>query len=205
VFDINAVLSGSSEDIVDVWCDTVVGEWNIVLADTTAAPLIDTDLDGLIDLGYVVPAVARRFQALVQSPGYFDLTGQADTLTSCSFYVHGRCSISESTTDSVRITIQLIPPFDVHNFRNPFRTQTQFIFSLPKDGRVILEVYTRNGELVNRLIDNHTYTAGVHYFPWNGTNHNGERLAPGTYIYFMHFRAQDGEERTAKKKAVIIP
>jgi hypothetical protein len=205
VFDISAVLSGSSEDIVDVWYDTVVGEWNIILADTTAVPLTDTDLDGLIDLGYVTPAVARRFQVLVQSPGDFNLAGQPDTLTSCSFYVHGRCSISESITDSARITIQLIPPFDVHNFRNPFRTQTQFIFSLPKDGRVILEVYTRNGELVNRLIDNHTYTAGVHYFPWNGTNHNGERLAPGAYIYFMHFRAQDGEERTAKKKAVIIP
>lgn len=185
--------------------DTVPGEWDIILTDTTAVPLTDTDLDGIIDLGLVLPAVTRRFQVLVQSPGHFDLTGQPDTLASCSFYVRGRCSVSENITDSVRITIQLIPPFDVHNFRNPFRTQTQFIFSIPKEGRVILEVYTRNGELVNRLINNHWYIPGIHIYPWDGTNYKGQQLAPGTYIYFMHFRAHDGEERILKKKAVIIP
>ncbi|GAI95982.1 unnamed protein product, partial [marine sediment metagenome] len=100
--------------------------------------------------------------------------------------------------------VQLVPTFDVHNFRNPFRAQTRFIFSLPDDGRVTLEVYNRAGELVRQLINNQSYSFGVHYYPWDGTNNAGERLAPGIYIYILNFRATDGEQKTARKKAVIL-
>jgi flagellar hook assembly protein FlgD len=110
----------------------------------------------------------------------------------------------EDVRDSTVLRAILVPPFDVHNFRNPFRSQTQFIFSIPKDGRVTLEIYNRAGELVRKLIDNEHYRFGVHYYPWDGRNDSGAMLAPGAYIYIMDFRANDGERLTAKKKAVIL-
>ncbi|MBN2619535.1 VCBS repeat-containing protein, partial [candidate division WOR-3 bacterium] len=204
VFYLDALLEGSIADVVDLAHDQVPGDWTVTIADSNGTPLIDTDADGQVDLGIVVPSVARRFQVLVNSPPRFELIGQVDTLASCAFFVHGRCSLLESITDSAFLELQLVPPFDVHNFRNPFRGQTQFIFSLPKDGWVILEIYNRVGELVRRLINNQTYTFGVHYYPWDGCNTQGERLKPGTYIYILDFTAFDGDNRVAKKKAVIL-
>ncbi|MBN2620338.1 VCBS repeat-containing protein [candidate division WOR-3 bacterium] len=204
VFYLEALLEGSIADVVDLTYDEVLGDWVITLADSNGTPLIDTDADGRVDLGTVTPSIQRRFQVLVRSPQYFDLIGQVDSLAACAFYVRGRCSLLENVTDSARLELQLVPPFDVHNFRNPFRAQTQFIFSLPKDGRVVLEIYNRVGELVRLLINNQNYSFGIHYFPWDGCNSRGERLKPGTYIYILDFTAYDGDHRIAKKKAVIL-
>jgi hypothetical protein len=204
VFYLDGLLEGSVADVVDLSYDQVPGDWVITLADSSGTPLTDTDQDGQEDLGMVTPSIARRFQVLVSSPQHFELVGEVDTLASCTFYVRGHCSLIESITDSARLHLQLIPPFDVHNFRNPFRSQTQFIFSLPKDGRVTLEIYNRVGEMMRRLINNQFYTFGVHYYPWNGHNTKGEQLKPGTYIYILDFTANDGDHRIAKKKAVIL-
>jgi len=204
IFYLNGLLEGSIADVVNLSYDQVAGDWVITLADSSGAPLTDTDHDGQEDLGTVMPSLPCRFQVLIRSPQHFELIGQVDTLASCTFYVRGCCSLIESITDSALLQLQLIPPFDIHNFRNPFRSQTQFIFSLPKDGQVTLEIYNRVGELVRRLINNQQYTFGVHYYPWNGRNTRGEQLKPGTYIYILDFTAHDGEHRIAKKKAVIL-
>lgn len=203
-FPVDVFLQGSIADIVELEIEPVPPDWVVGLTDSTALPLNDTDNDGYIDLGMVVPQVNHRFYVSVIAPGQFDLIGEVDTLASCNFHVKGWCSSREDITDSVYLRVRLVPPFDVHNFRNPFRSQTQFIFGLPKDGRVTLQIYNRVGELVRRLISNQSYNFGVHYYPWDGENDAGERLAPGTYIYVLDFRANDGEQRTAKKKAVIL-
>uniref|UniRef100_A0A7C4TH81 FlgD/Vpr Ig-like domain-containing protein n=1 Tax=candidate division WOR-3 bacterium TaxID=2052148 RepID=A0A7C4TH81_UNCW3 len=106
--------------------------------------------------------------------------------------------------DSAFLRTILVPPFGVHNFRNPFKERTQFIFSLPKSGRVSLQVFTRAGELVRKLITNRHYDFGIHYYPWDGKNDAGQQLAPGVYIYVFDFIGDDGEHLTSKKKAVII-
>ncbi len=203
-FPVDALLQGSIADIIDLEPDDVPTDWTIALMDSNNIPLTDNDNDGYIDLGFVIPEINRRFYIYVGAPDQFSLIGQVDTLVSCDFYVKGHCSSREDITDSVYLRVQLVPSFDVHNFRNPFRAQTQFIFSLPDDGRVTLEVYNRAGELVRQLINNQSYSFGVHYYPWDGTNSTGERLAPGTYIYILNFRANDGEQKTARKKAVIL-
>ncbi len=203
-FPVDVLLQGSIADIIDLEPDGVPVDWTVTLMDSNNIPLTDNDYDGYVDLGFVMPEINRRFYVYVGAPDQFSLIGQVDTLVSCAFYVRGRCSSRENITDSVYLRVQLVPTFDVHNFRNPFRAQTRFIFSLPDDGRVTLEVYNRAGELVRQLINNQSYSFGVHYYPWDGTNSTGERLAPGTYIYILNFRAHDGEQKTARKKAVIL-
>ena len=203
-FPVDVLLQGSIADIIDLEPDDVPVDWIVTLMDSNNIPLTDNDYDGYVDLGFVMPEINRRFYVYVGAPDQFSLIGQIDTLVSCAFYVRGRCSSREDITDSIYLRVQLVPSFDVHNFRNPFRAQTQFIFSLPDDGRVTLEVYNRAGELVRQLINNQSYSFGVHYYPWDSTNNAGERLAPGTYIYILNFRATDGEQKTARKKAVIL-
>ncbi|MEO0096167.1 MAG: FlgD immunoglobulin-like domain containing protein, partial [candidate division WOR-3 bacterium] len=166
--------------------------------------LVDNNQDGIIDLNLVSPGVSRDFAVRVSAPDRFDFSGVLDTLIYFDLVVYGVCSRNEGIRDSALIRTILVPPFEVHNFRNPFRERTQFMFSLPKSGRVNLEVYTRAGELVRRLITNRHYDFGIHYYPWDGKNDSGQRLAPGVYIYVFDFYADDGEHKTVKKKAVII-
>ena len=203
-YSVRAILQASVSDVVDIFTGPVSLGWQAEILSANGDPLNDSDGDGLIDLGVVLPNIARDFMVRVRAPDHFDFTGLLDTLIYCDLVIFGQCSMREDIRDSLILKTILVPPFDVHNFRNPFRTQTQFIFSLPKDGRVSLEIYNRAGELVRRLINNRAYRFGVHYCPWDGRNEKGRALAPGTYIYILDFYAADGEHNVAKKKAVIL-
>ncbi|HEX7319652.1 MAG TPA: FG-GAP-like repeat-containing protein [bacterium] len=204
-FNVHALLQASVADVVDIILNPTGGsDWQVEAVTESGSSLTDSDGDGMVDLGMVMPGIQDPFKIKVHAPDHFDFTGLVDTLIHCDIIVYGQCSMREDVRDSTVLRAILVPPFDVHNFRNPFRSQTQFIFSIPKDGRVTLEIYNRAGELVRKLIDNEHYRFGVHYYPWDGRNDSGAMLAPGAYIYIMDFRANDGERLTAKKKAVIL-
>ncbi|MEO0142936.1 MAG: FlgD immunoglobulin-like domain containing protein, partial [candidate division WOR-3 bacterium] len=198
------VLRANLSDVVNIKSSDVVSGWQVELLDKGGSLLRDNNQDGLVDLGVVNPDVSKDFVVRVSAPDTFSFSGLLDSLIYFDLVVYGECSMREEVRDSVVLRTILVPPFGVHNFRNPFRDRTQFIFSLPKSGRVNLEVYTRAGELVRRLITNRHYDFGIHYYPWDGKNDAGKRLAPGVYIYVFDFYADDGEHKTAKKKAVII-
>ena len=68
------------------------------------------------------------------------------------------------------------------NYPNPFGPSTGIAFSVPRDTRVKLSVYTVGGRLVRTLTDR-VYGTGRHVVPWDGTNASGEGLAAGIYLY----------------------
>ncbi|MGQ9701995.1 MAG: FG-GAP-like repeat-containing protein [bacterium] len=203
-YQLRALLQANVKDVVNIRHSNLVGNWGVDIFDSSGDPLADNNSDGMIDLDSVMPGVVKVFRVVVKAPEDFDLSGLLDTLIYFDLVVYGECSMRSDIRDSVLLRTYLVPPFEVHNFRNPFRERTQFIFSLPKSGRVNLEVYNRAGELVRRLITNRHYDFGIHYYPWDGQNDKGKSLAPGVYIYFFDFIADDGEHLIAKKKAVII-
>jgi len=203
-YSLQAILQASLSDIVNIRHSGVVGGWALELRDKSGNLLKDNNQDGIIDLNLVSPNVPKDFTVCVSAPEVFDFTGLLDTLVYFDLVIYGECSMREDIRDSAFLRTYLVPPFDVHNFRNPFRGQTRFIFSLPKAGRVTLEIYTRAGELVRRLITNQRYDFGIHYYPWDGRNDAGQNLAPSVYIYVFDFYGDDGERLTVKKKAVII-
>jgi hypothetical protein len=204
VFDVGALLHGNIADVVDLSLAGVAAGWGAALADSADAILTDTDSDGALDLGWVVPEQVCGFKVRVSAPQQFDLIGEVESLGVCDLYVRGRCSMRADIADSVHLRVLLVPGFNVHNYRNPFQGQTRFIFSLPKDGRVTLEIYNRAGERVRTLLSGAAYVFGVHTYPWDGRNGAGRDLAPGTYIYIMDFVSDDGEHLVAKKKAVML-
>lgn len=204
VYPLYVRLQANLSDYVDIGHGGVFGDWSIELRDKTGNQLKDNNQNGKIDLGLVSPDDSVNFSVVVNAPEDFDFSGLLDTLIYFDLVVYGECSMRSDIRDSVLLRTYLVPPFDVHNFRNPFRERTQFIFSLPKSGRVNLEVYNRAGELVRRLITNRHYDFGIHYYPWEGKNDKGRSLAPGLYIYLFEFIADDGEHLIVKKKAVIL-
>jgi len=203
-YQLQAVLQANLSDVVNIKSSGVISGWGVEILNPSNNSLVDNNGDGLIDLDTVIPNIPEGFIVRVSAPQDFDFTGLLDTLVYFDLVVYGECSMRSEIRDSAFLRTILVPPFGVHNFRNPFKERTQFIFSLPKSGRVSLQVFTRAGELVRKLITNRHYDFGIHYYPWDGKNDAGQQLAPGVYIYVFDFIGDDGEHLTSKKKAVII-
>jgi hypothetical protein len=80
------------------------------------------------------------------------------------------------------------------SYPNPFREETVIRFDAKNAGRVSLEVYNINGQLVNRLLDAEVNT-GIREVTWDGSNSAGDRVAEGMYFY----RLQAGNELVTGK------
>ena len=80
------------------------------------------------------------------------------------------------------------------NYPNPFNPTTTIKFQLPKQERVVLEIYNTLGEKVKTLF-NDVKDAGYYQAIWNGTNNNNITVSTGVYIY----RLSAGQYVTSKK------
>ncbi|MDZ7340454.1 MAG: T9SS type A sorting domain-containing protein [candidate division KSB1 bacterium] len=80
------------------------------------------------------------------------------------------------------------------NYPNPFNPETAINFSLKEAGKVTLNIYNLQGQLVRTLVDEKKL-AGSYSVMWNGTADNGVRLASGIYYYTLKI---NGFEETKK-------
>jgi len=83
------------------------------------------------------------------------------------------------------------------NTPNPLHAGTEIAFSIPRAGRVRIEVFDITGTRVARLVDGDR-AAGRHTVSWDRRTLRGDRARPGVYIYEL--AAADG--RLAKKMVV---
>jgi len=73
--------------------------------------------------------------------------------------------------------------FALHqNYPNPFNPITRINYDLPEDALVNITIYDMMGRQVKTLI-NSEQTAGYRAIRWNGTNHLGQPVAAGMYLY----------------------
>lgn len=84
------------------------------------------------------------------------------------------------------------------NYPNPFNPTTSVRYQLPKAGRVVLQVFNINGQLVRTLVDNHR-DAGYHVAIWDGTSSRGMLVSSGVYYY----RITVGDYTMTKKMALL--
>ena len=91
----------------------------------------------------------------------------------------------------------------VLNFPNPTTGATRFTFEhkarAGTAARVSVRVFTVGGQLVRALRDGETLpsgglTSGRVTIPWDGRDEDGDRLAPGVYLYKVRVET-DGENR----------
>jgi hypothetical protein len=98
-----------------------------------------------------------------------------------------------SSDDRLPVEFNLRPCYP-----NPFNSSTTIQFSLPRKGRVSLQIFDVNGRDVTTLIDEEK-EAGSHSINWAGTDAAGLNLASGVYIYRLKFY-----EYTQSQKAIFI-
>ena len=100
-----------------------------------------------------------------------------------------------SYSSEVEVEIENIPTDYVlfQNYPNPFNPSTTIKFGLPKDSKVVLEVYNIIGERVATLI-NQEMSAGYH-----NINFKGNELSTGIYIYRI-----TANEFTSTKKFILM-
>jgi photosystem II stability/assembly factor-like uncharacterized protein len=68
------------------------------------------------------------------------------------------------------------------NYPNPFNPSTTIKFQIPKQERILLEIYNSLGERVATLVDE-VKDAGFYQSTWNGINNNNNIVSSGVYIY----------------------
>ncbi len=85
-------------------------------------------------------------------------------------------SLTQSDTDRLQL-------FQVYNFPNPFSDGTQFTFEITSPADVKIDIYTLGGKRIHSIDETYFPEAGYYTIPWNGTDHYGETIANGVYLY----------------------
>jgi len=168
-------------------------------------PLADRDADGRSELGPVFPGDQVAFALKVTAPDSFagGLQGSVDSLGLCFVRIVGQSSVNPSLMDTATVRIQMVPGLSIHNFENPFRRQTRFVYGVPKPGYVRLVVYDRNGSVVRRVINREAAEPGIYTLPWDGRNDHQRVVAPGTYVYVYELTDLKDETIRVMRKLTI--
>lgn len=110
-----------------------------------------------------------------------------------------------SVQDSAYIITLAVPPLDIHNYPNPFRGATTFIYSIPTRGKATLSIFNRAGEHIATLFESIDREPGIFTESWNGLSSSNGRTAPGVYLYSLTFVPEQGKTRRITKKALLQP
>ncbi len=97
--------------------------------------------------------------------------------------------IGPVTTGVAETSAQVPVEFSLsQNYPNPFNPSTQFIYTVPEDTDLRIEIFNVLGQRVRTLV-NGNVQAGRHTVTWNGRDDAQVELASG--IYFCRFQAGD--------------
>jgi surface protein len=114
----------------------------------------------------------------------------------------GNISDYSETVEAAVLSIDIdqIPQvFALHqNYPNPFNPTTQITYDLPEDALVNVTIYDMTGRLVKTMV-NMEQNAGYKSIHWDATNHSGQSVSAGLYLYTI----QAGEFRQTKKMVLL--
>ena len=101
-------------------------------------------------------------------------------------------------TDAIE---EIMTPVDFRlnqNYPNPFNPTTTIHYSLPEESHITITVFDMLGKKVNQVISS-VQPAGSHSIQWNGTDHNGNPVSTGIYLY----QIQTGDFIQTKKMVLM--
>lgn len=92
-----------------------------------------------------------------------------------------------------------VPDFSLfvleQNRPNPFRTETNFAFYLPYEGRTTLRIYNAIGQRVATLVDDVLRAGFYDDYTWDRTDADGQMMRSGVYLYQL---THDGHTKTGR-------
>lgn len=109
-------------------------------------------------------------------------------------------TVSPNTTSGVNDGTLALPSALRFNdlWPNPFNPSTTMSFTVPRTGRVVLDVLDLSGARVETIVDG-ILPAGQHLATWEGKDGHGRRVASGVFV----FRLQ-GPGGTTTRTAVLV-
>ena len=81
-----------------------------------------------------------------------------------------------------RVEINTLKIFNVLNFPNPFKINTQFTFEITQNADLILDLFTLGGRKI-KSFKKSNISAGYHTIEWDGRDAFGGQIANGVYLY----------------------
>jgi hypothetical protein len=104
--------------------------------------------------------------------------------------------LAEEVSSTRQINFQ--QAFELYqNYPNPFNPETNIRFDVSQEGRVLLEIYDVQGQMVKQLV-NGFCTAGQHQVEWDATDSFGNAVPAGLYFYRV------SSEEFVKTKRMIL-
>lgn len=208
--------TGTEPDTIEL---TTIGNelWRVELLDATKAPLTDHNGNDTIDTGEIPPFDSVKLILRVTPPAQAGVkfTGEVASLSHYRIddrFLYGISAQDSTIKDTLSFLTIVIPEFNVHNFPNPFSSETDFFFSLPADGNVTLDIFNRVGEHITRILDKKPYNFGEHKIHWDGKTKYKKQIAPGLYLYVFTFEPdktnplwKNEKTRVVVKKALCSP
>ena len=91
--------------------------------------------------------------------------------------------------------------FNVYNYPNPFKDDTQFTFEITENARVSVSIYTLDGTKL-KVIPLEDYPGGYHHVYWDGKDAFGKEISNGVYIY--RIKAKGTNETITKFNRLAI-
>ncbi len=202
--DVRVIWNGEVADLVEIM--PLFGDltpWEVSITDTSGNSLQDADSDGWLDLGFLEPGDTAHYLLKVVAPNLADLQPPFHVSPSRLLEI---CAASDRwywICDTLKVEISLISAFNARNIPNPFRDRTRFIFFVPEDGEVSLIVFDRTGKRIKTLLNQIPLEKGYHSVTWDGRNEGGSKIAPGTYVYVVEVRGENGVKRLVKKVVLV--
>ncbi len=96
------------------------------------------------------------------------------------------------------------PPAKLVTFwnRNPIVGRSEFIYKVPKPGKVSLQILDMAGDLVHQLVRPNTPVETLGSVQWDGANVSGRFAGAGLYIYVFRYESDDGGTREIIRKPI---
>jgi len=182
------------DDVIEISSTGQNPDWYYELEEISGNPLGDADDDGSPDAGLIT--------ANGGSSGLTLKVGIPETAVSETMdriLLFARSSNTDTLYDSAIITTEVSKPPPppgpfLHNYPNPFSSETTVEWTLPEAGDVRITLADRTGRYIETVYQG-ACEAGIYSQQWQARTASGEELAPGVYIFIMDFKPQDGPER----------
>ncbi|MBN2071207.1 MAG: T9SS type A sorting domain-containing protein [Candidatus Krumholzibacteriota bacterium] len=112
----------------------------------------------------------------------------------CALPVNGSVDIVTGSNGEIPAALDLY-----QNYPNPFNPATTIRYSLAREGRATLRIFSPSGRLISTLVDRVHQPGILYQVDWNGTNGDGEKVSSGIYFY----RLEEGSDSVVRKMLLL--
>lgn len=124
------------------------------------------------------------------SIGEFKIESEKLSIGNNQLFVEVWDNFNNKTISSINLNLQnaTFKAYDVYNFPNPFKQETQFTFKISEyPSKAKISIFDLDGRRI-RVIDNQDCPSTFCSVFWDGKNSSGNYINNGTFIYYLELK-----------------